>query len=333
MKERIKALSLLSEPATEKIRETPVESDLSQHFTSSDDDSKMIADLLGWSTPEDNPQTESSEPALEKEEVDFSEPEIHTDRPEPIQVNPMMEENDSSSLEAQEEDSESPKEQALDSDSFPFETGGLFSDEEQIHTEEESSSTLEEAAQEVEENDLLQPPAYGEAIIIPQEGDDIRATAQETETESLPFAFEENDPFAQSEQVNSEEEDLIKAVPLDASLGLSKQSDPLSTSEEEESIAAPLPTHFEETPSTQDPSDETAGPALSDELIEKTVEAVQETAERIVKEMLPDLVKSSLSQETIAPIVEGVAWELIPPLAEIEIKKEIKRLQPEKEDS
>ncbi len=346
LKERIKSLSLLSEPVDEETSEVSGQSELSQHFTSSDDDSDMIADLLGWSTPEDHPQAESSEAAPEEEKLERSDPEIQTEGPDEIQIDPIIQKSDLAPFEKQGEDSESAEvraeateEQTSDPDLFPFETGGFFSDEEAFRP------ILEETAQDTEENDLLQPPAYGESIVIPQHGDDILRTHQEPEIESPPFAFEENDPFAQTEEADSGE-DLLKADPLDASLDLSEQSAPFATrpgeseteeTKEEEILASPPPlTTLPEEPPTatqdqsQDPSDETAYPDLGDELIRKTV---KETAERIVKAMLPGLVKSSLSHEMIAPIVEEVAWELIPPLAEAEIKKEIKRLQPEKEES
>ncbi len=44
--------------------------------------------------------------------------------------------------------------------------------------------------------------------------------------------------------------------------------------------------------------------------------------------MLPGMLQSSFKSE-LKEIIEKVTWEVIPPLAEIEIKKEIKRLEGE----
>lgn len=308
LKERIKSLNLLSEPVVEAVSEAPVQSELSQHFTSSADDSDMIADLLGWSIPE-------------KELPDQSNPEIQTKEPDPVQVDPLASEDHLSSFEEQEGNSETSritteisKESSRDSDPLPFEKENPFSDEEQYSPEKGTLSASEEIVQDTEENDLLKTPVYGEAIIVPQHEDEILSTHQKPEIESPAFTFEESDPFA-------------------ASL---EESEVQGTKEEEEKVVAAsllLPTRSEESfTETQEPADETEDLDIGDELIRKTVRAVQETAERIVKEMLPGLVKSALSQEMITPIVERVAWELIPPLAEAEIKKEIKRLQPEKKD-
>lgn len=358
LNERIKSLSLLSEPEVETPGEVSSNSELSQHFTSADDDSKMISDLLGWSTPEDSSQITPapSETALKEEDEDEvdSDPEIQTGTSEAIQVDPHIQENDfpplaeydaetpESSMETSEDSdaSETLEAQTPAPDNFPFETGALFSDEAQAHTEEEALlPTLEHAEQDEDENtneggeqdDLLQTPVFGETIIIPQEEEDLNPPTQETEMEP-PFAFEESDPFSQTEQVDLEAEDRLQVSPMDEAIDDSLevpdqgQSDLLETSQGE------IGTKEEGFDAAPDEQEESAlsDPSLNNELIRKMV---QETAERIAKEMLPDLVKSSLSQEMISPIIEGVAWELVPVLAESEIKKEIKRLQPEKEES
>ncbi len=54
---------------------------------------------------------------------------------------------------------------------------------------------------------------------------------------------------------------------------------------------------------------------------------IQDAVEKVLGEKLPDMVKSSLSSETITSIIERVVWDVVPSLAEIEIKKEMKRLQ------
>lgn len=407
LKTQVKSLNLLSEPELEETGKAPPgQSDLSQHFTSADDDTDMIADLLGWSTPEDHQQTVSGEAVPEEEAVEPDDTEMHIEQSNQIQIDPIIQENDFDPFEAQEESSKTSEEQSPDSDTFSFETGGLLSDEEEVRP------ILEEAVQDTEENNLLQPPAYGESVVVPQHGDDLLTTHQESETESPPFTFEENDPFEQSEEADFEKESQLRSDSLDASPASAESSDSFETIQEqsetsedkEETFASPPPfpspiedealkedtsdtsletsepnNPFETLPeenetgedkgeehspappllpssseapalSTQDASQEQTrnrpnetvealetvemvDPDIGEELIKKTVQAVHETAERIVKEMLPGLVKSSLSQEMISPIVEGVVWEMIPPLAEAEIKKEIKRLQPEKKES
>lgn len=54
---------------------------------------------------------------------------------------------------------------------------------------------------------------------------------------------------------------------------------------------------------------------------------VQEAVEKALGEKLPDMAKSSLSPEAITSIIEKVVWDVVPSLAEIEIKKEMKRLK------
>lgn len=54
---------------------------------------------------------------------------------------------------------------------------------------------------------------------------------------------------------------------------------------------------------------------------------IQDAVEKALGEKLPDMVKSSLSSESITAIIEKVVWDVVPSLAEIEIKKEMKRLQ------
>ncbi len=316
--ERIKTLSLLAEPLEDNSGETPKHSDLSQHFKSADDDSQMIADLLGWSTPEDRTPAAASDSQSQTDVYDTS------------QLDPATQENDFSLPGGQEEDSEIPEtSEAPASDNFPFETTALDAGEGEAESETD--------------NDLLQPPVFGEAIIIPQENDDLLTPPQENEAASQPFSFEANDPFEQTEQIDSEEADLLSSPPLDEPFddapvfSESEQNSPLAINEAEVEkedlepvVETPSPSSLEDVQPTLEEAGPVGNAALNNEQIRKMV---QETAERIAKEMLPALVKSSLSQEMVSPIIEGVAWELMPPLAESEIKKEIKRLQPEKETS
>jgi len=55
--------------------------------------------------------------------------------------------------------------------------------------------------------------------------------------------------------------------------------------------------------------------------------SIQDTVENLVGEKLADQVQSSLTAEAITAIIEKVVWDVVPSLAEIEIKKEMKRLR------
>ncbi|HIE64929.1 MAG: response regulator [Nitrospira sp.] len=54
---------------------------------------------------------------------------------------------------------------------------------------------------------------------------------------------------------------------------------------------------------------------------------IQDAVDNVLGENFPDRVKSSLTPEAITAIIEKVVWDVVPALAEIEIKKEMKRLQ------
>lgn len=62
------------------------------------------------------------------------------------------------------------------------------------------------------------------------------------------------------------------------------------------------------------------------ELIRKNV---LEIVEKVVWDVLPGMLQAALPKAELKEIIEKVTWEVLPSLAEVEIKKEIKRLQEE----
>ncbi|MCG3114749.1 MAG: response regulator [Candidatus Manganitrophus sp. SA1] len=67
-------------------------------------------------------------------------------------------------------------------------------------------------------------------------------------------------------------------------------------------------------------------PAEVNELIRKNV---LEIVEKVVWDVLPGMLQAALPKAELKEIIEKVTWEVLPSLAEVEIKKEIKRLQEE----
>lgn len=87
-----------------------------------------------------------------------------------------------------------------------------------------------------------------------------------------------------------------------------------------------VPLSLEEAASNSSPSPAASlDPSQIRELLQKNV---AEIVEKVVWEVLPEMLQSSMKAE-LKEIIEKVTWEVIPPLAEIEVKKEIKRLQEE----
>jgi len=273
----------------------PEASDLSKHFSSSEDESKTISEMLGWSTAEDEVQA----PATADED------------------------NEQTVL-------ASPFEDAAESGAHSF-------------------SPLEEIPFSGAE---AQAPVKPEA----EQKQELPMGSPSLEAESNPFSFpfEDDDPFSLSEQGSSEAElstpSSDEATVLPGTVGDPLESSPFDNEIEGEQDAASLslsgngeleavtpdPASFERPPYRNAASEGTLHPSEtgteSDGILDdKIMKAVQASTERILKALLPDLVKAALSKEMISDIVEEVVWEAVTPLAEAEIKKAIKHLQAEAE--
>ncbi len=59
----------------------------------------------------------------------------------------------------------------------------------------------------------------------------------------------------------------------------------------------------------------------------------QELVEKVIRERLSEILETTVTPETIAEIIGEVAREIIPPIAEYEVIKEIKRLQPDTDET
>jgi CheY-like chemotaxis protein len=115
-------------------------------------------------------------------------------------------------------------------------------------------------------------------------------------------------------------------------------ADTLLFNAETGSVLSDLPpaTHtvtlMEETPAPFPPSpaDEAAPVSDATEVMQtQIIPSVEEAVTRAVRQLLPGLLEAALTQEVIQTALEKVAREVVLPLAEAEIIKEIKRLQPE----
>lgn len=99
----------------------------------------------------------------------------------------------------------------------------------------------------------------------------------------------------------------------------------LGWSVEEETVVAPSAPL--KTPGQQQKTDTLH---INETLINQAVQKqVQASIEKITADVLPGLLRSTFSKEVVTPILEKVAWEVVAPIAESEIKKEIVRLQAE----
>ncbi len=68
---------------------------------------------------------------------------------------------------------------------------------------------------------------------------------------------------------------------------------------------------------------------MTDAIQKNVVTVAENVIDQVVRQVLPELLKAALTKEAIQAILEKVTREVILPLAETEIIKEIKRLQPE----
>ncbi len=111
-------------------------------------------------------------------------------------------------------------------------------------------------------------------------------------------------------EVNSE------ATKMEAALGWS--------ADEETVVAPPIPRETLGAQQKMDPLQ------INESLLNQAVQQqVQASIEKITADILPELLRSTISKEVVTPILEKVAWEVVAPIAETEIKKEIVRLQAE----
>lgn len=321
----IKKLSPIPGPATNKAEssdETGAE-DLSEYFSSSEDDSKLIPELLGWSSPTESPQENDT---VQEEQTIVSSP--------------------SSQGFFQDKQEESPF-----THSEPLTETDL--------TEEPTvfmTADSEEDSQDSGEDIILQgtSPVDEQAGSADDDGnkEEFLSPSLETETASFSSPFEEY-PLSQTEQggetkeestismTNTSDEpsldsgediDLLQPAPFEGQAEAPEQRDdpfPISEASSSEDALHP-PIEDDAFSGAKDKDTELEDKPLDRTSIdEASHNTIQSTTEKIVKEMLPGLVKSSLSKEMIANIVEGVVWEAVTPLAEAEIKKAIERLQSE----
>ena len=75
-------------------------------------------------------------------------------------------------------------------------------------------------------------------------------------------------------------------------------------------------------------------PSIDERKVDEAIRRiVTEVVERVAWEVVPGLAETAVQKMKIQSLVEQVVWEVVPSLAEIEIKKEIKRLQPDEDFS
>ncbi|MFQ5542839.1 MAG: response regulator [Nitrospiria bacterium] len=178
-----------------------------------------------------------------------------------------------------------------------------------------------------------------EGIQIPEQDSEFEAeTEMGIETEEADespksFIFEadapENSEIAAEEKISPVDHDIQQdfdsSQPLEES-PLDEISDEKTTEPESPDVEATSAPSF---PLEVEKEKEPLEQAMLDEAVKQSV---RESVERITWEVLPDLIRSTLSKETMNATIEKVVWEVIPSLAEVEIKKEIKRLQGEVEE-
>ncbi len=273
----------------------PDESDLSQHFTSSEDESKTISEMLGWST--ENEVQASAVEAEDDEQTVFA----------PTSADDFFQ-----------DENKGAEQNPLESDSLEDDQTVLS-----VPSDSEGLEALQASPFE-DQNEFSESKAESDVL------------ASKTEGDPFSFPFNEEDPFSQPEQSFSPEAhpslDEQTILPPIASEAI-----PSTFVEEEEEVQSGS---FEE---THHPEPEHNGLAHQSEqaeqperarengaaLDDKIMKAVLASTEKILKDLLPDLVKASISKEMVANIVEEVTWEAVTPLAEAEIKKAIKQLQAE----
>ncbi len=119
-----------------------------------------------------------------------------------------------------------------------------------------------------------------------------------------------------------------EAGKMEAALGWSstEEPEPSETFTDEQTVVSPSLSSFSETHLNESESFPFKSPYF-DETIQKQVQA---SIEKVTANVLPEILKSALSKEMMAPILEKVAEEVVIPIAEAEVKKEIARLQTER---
>ncbi|NKE72700.1 response regulator [Candidatus Manganitrophus noduliformans] len=144
--------------------------------------------------------------------------------------------------------------------------------------------------------------------------------------------FQEPPPPASTEEPSLEEPSILESSLPQIDVPSLEES--LQTNNEEVEMHVPLVPPMADPSSSSEEISRTAAassaapidPAEVNELIRKNV---LEIVEKVVWEVLPGMLQAALPKAELKEIIEKVAWEVLPSLAEVEIKKEIKRLQEE----
>ncbi|MDC4204076.1 MAG: response regulator [Candidatus Manganitrophus sp.] len=144
--------------------------------------------------------------------------------------------------------------------------------------------------------------------------------------------FQEPPPLAPTEEPSIEEPSILESSLPQIDVPSLEES--LQTNNEEvEMNKPPVPPMADPSPfSEKIPQTAAASsaapidPAEVNELIRKNV---LEIVEKVVWDVLPGMLQAALPKAELKEIIEKVTWEVLPSLAEVEIKKEIKRLQEE----
>lgn len=292
----IKRLTASSDEAFDMKGEhsNPEDSELSQHFSSSEDETKTISEMLGWSLPEN----EGPEKANQEDDE------------QTLLASP-------SSGDIFQGESEDDERTLLAGDLE--ENPSLF-----------SRPSDAEGVENDQERPIEDPLKGGTAGFDPQS-----ASAPESAPDPFDFPFGEGgDPFSQSES-DPEISLLDEQTILPPSAASEVGPPPLPEAEAVPGLGASFEPSPNDSPETALPNAVSFEAPLHQEmengaaLDDKLMKAVEASTEKILKTLLPAMVKSALSNEMIANIVEEVTWEAVTPLAEAEIKKAIKQLQAE----
>jgi len=289
--------------------------DISSYFSSPEDESVALESLLGWSSPKAPDSIEASKPVSDASE-DPSDPPDET-----LEAEPQGGQSTTSfSFDHPPQAVESPETSFAQADSekapaspFPF--------------------------------DSEEPPVFGTAApkspetpLVPSETGEAEAESacppslSESELPASPELEDKTPPSGgQAEGASSSDNTRGEASNVfpEASDGKGEGSE-VNTAED--ALEAPAPAMF---PADQAPSTSSETPEVLDEkslrepLQEKgrVQEALQESLEKVIWEVLPNLLRTALSKELVAQTVEKVVWETVVPLAEAEIKQEIRRIR------